>query len=481
VSRPEASPLSSNRPDLHLLDAFAVLHRVLVSLVATVSAISLCGWLIPPLSRVLPHFQLLGMMKVNNALTIFLCSASLILSEPRRPKIAVQLSRLLAGVAMLLTAVLVFERLSGITYRIDTLLAADAASPHPGRVAIEACGTLFLMGFVLFNIRARKRPLARLVDGITLCILFLMLTFASRYAYGLRHVFGSAPSNPMSLQTFSSLCILTWLIVTRRTEYGAFSILLDSEIGGKTARLAAPCAIFLPYIFALFRSLAIKSNLVSETSANAAATSILAVLGFCLVLALARKTKDIDNIVRELSLRDELTELYNRRGFYVLAEQALRFSQRAGESFFVLFIDLDDLKKTNDTLGHEAGSELIRTTAAVLKETFRETDVIGRIGGDEFVVAGRLDADNIANPVRRLEEATLRENSNPARRFPFNYSLGYAFSDGTSSENLEKLLQMADMMMYEAKRTKKHLRPEAEDQEFENYAAGVAATARTRA
>ena len=104
------------------------------------------------------------------------------------------------------------------------------------------------------------------------------------------------------------------------------------------------------------------------------------------MLALGSKTNQLENAIRELSLRDELTSLYNRRGFYVLAEQAYRLAQRAGESFFVLFIDVDGLKKTNDELGHEVGSELLRSIAGLIEHTFRETDVIGRIGGDEFVI-----------------------------------------------------------------------------------------------
>jgi diguanylate cyclase (GGDEF)-like protein len=151
---------------------------------------------------------------------------------------------------------------------------------------------------------------------------------------------------------------------------------------------------------------------------------------------------------------------YNRRGFYVLAEQAFRIAQRAGESFFVLFIDVDGLKKINDELGHEVGSELLRSMGGLIEHTFRETDVIGRIGGDEFVIAGRVDADNLGNPVLRLQEAAFRENSLPGRLFELNFSLGYVLSDNTCSTNLEQLVQKADRIMYEAKRTNKSLRPD---------------------
>jgi diguanylate cyclase (GGDEF)-like protein len=400
------------------------------------------------------------MMKANTALMILLCGVSVLLSGPRRTQTAVQFSRVLAALATLLAAVLVFERFTGITLRIDTLLAADASSPEPGRVSIEACGTLLLIGFVLINLRASKRFLSYVVDFVTLCVVLLTLTMASRYAFGVSHIFEESLRNPMSVPTFVCVGMLTWILVHRRAEYGAFSILIGSQIGAKTARFAAPCAILLPFFFAFASGLAVRFHVASTTVANAAATSTMAICAFVLVLVLGSKTNDLEDAIRELSLRDELTRLYNRRGFYVLAEQAFRLAQRAGESFFVLFIDVDGLKKINDELGHEVGSELLRSMASLIESTFRETDVIGRIGGDEFVVTGRVEAHNADNPVRRLQEATIRENSMPGRPFSLTFSLGYVLADETQSANLEQLVQKADEFMYQAKRAKRSPRPD---------------------
>jgi diguanylate cyclase (GGDEF)-like protein len=400
------------------------------------------------------------MMKANTAVMILLCGVSVHLSGPRQSKTAVQIGRLLAGIETLLAAVLVFERLSGITFQIDNLLAVDA-SPLHGRVSIEACGTLLLVGFVLFNLRERQRFLSRLVDGAVLCLIFLMLTLVSRYAFGITHLFEESPLNPMAAPTLLCVGILTCLVVDRRARYGAFSILVGSRIGTTTARFAAPCAILLPFVFALTSGLAVRFHVVSTTVANATATSTLAVCGLLLVLVLGSRTNALENTIRELPLRDELTNLYNRRGFYVLAEQALRLARRAGESFFVLFIDVDGLKKTNDELGHDIGSELLRSVAGLIDHTFRETDVIGRIGGDEFAIAGRVDAHSVDDPVRRLQEAALRENSMPGRPYSLNFSVGYALSDARQFDSLEELLQKADEIMYEAKRAKKRLKPKA--------------------
>jgi diguanylate cyclase (GGDEF)-like protein len=446
-----AVSLSSSHPDLDVLAVLGVIHRILVVLVLGISAVYLCAWLVPYVGDALPQ----GKMKANSALMILLCGLSALLSEPQRSRIAVQFSRLTAGLATLLAAILLFERLAGITLRVDTMLAADAPSQYPGRVSIEACGILLLMAFVLLNIRARKRSLSHVVDVATLCIVFLMLTYASRYAFGISHLFEQSPRNPMAPQSFLCIGILTWLIVNRRAEYGAFSILIGDQIGAKTTRLAAPCAILLPFVFAFTAALGTHFQVVSSTVAFSTATSSLAVCAFLLVLALGGKINALESAIRELSLRDELTRLYNRRGFYVLAEQAFRLAKRAEESFFVLFIDVDGLKKTNDELGHEVGSELLRSMASLIEHTFRETDVIGRIGGDEFVIAGRVEAHNADNPVRRLQEAAMLENSMPGRLFSLNFSLGYVLADESHSANLEQLVQKADEMMYEAKRAKK--------------------------
>jgi diguanylate cyclase (GGDEF)-like protein len=454
--RPEAVPLSSSRPDLRVLAVLGVIHRILVALVIAIGAIYLCGWLVPYVGHILPS----GKMKANSALLILLCGVSILLSEPQRSKISTQLSRLLAGLATLLAAILVFERITGITLRIDTLLAADADSPFPGRVSIEACGTLLLVGFVLLNLRARKRFLSHVVDGVTLCIVLSMLTLASRYAFGITHMFEHSLRNPMAPLNFLCVGILTWLVVNRRAEYGALSILIGGQIGAKTTRYAAPCAILLPFVFAFTSAWAVRIHLLTSTVANATATSTLSVFAFVLVLVLGSKTNQLESAIRELSLRDELTGLYNRRGFYVLAEQALRLAQRAGESFFALFIDVDGLKKTNDELGHEVGSELLRSIAGLIEHTFRETDVIGRIGGDEFVIAGRVDAQSMDSPVRRLEQATALENSMPGRPFSLNFSFGCVLADETESASLDQLIEKADGMMYQAKRTKKQHRLE---------------------
>ena len=118
-----------------------------------------------------------------------------------------------------------------------------------------------------------------------------------------------------------------------------------------------------------------------------------------------------------LTLRDELTGLYNLRGFHLLADQAPRLAQRSNLPFSVMYIDLDNLKHTNDTLGHEAGSAFLAETSEILRNTFRETDVLGRIGGDEFAIAGHFNTASVFMATQRLEASCAERNAESGRQF----------------------------------------------------------------
>ena len=130
-----------------------------------------------------------------------------------------------------------------------------------------------------------------------------------------------------------------------------------------------------------------------------------------LLMYLAWRLNALETEIQGLSLRDPLTGLYNLRGFRLLAEQALLLAHRSGQPYSVLFIDVDNLKQINDALGHQTGSDLLAATADILREVFRETDVLGRMGGDEFAVAGQFSNSGIAEAAERLRQASMLYNA----------------------------------------------------------------------
>ncbi|MEG5038304.1 MULTISPECIES: diguanylate cyclase [unclassified Microcoleus] len=164
--------------------------------------------------------------------------------------------------------------------------------------------------------------------------------------------------------------------------------------------------------------------------------------------------------VRQLSVTDELTGLYNRRGFFLLANQQLRIARRTQTSYFILFADLDGLKKINDTLGHEMGDRVIVDAAQILKQTFREADIVARLGGDEFALfIPNFSGDSSSNFHGRLQENIDRFNQQSERAY-ISISLGVEFGDLNNEVLLEQLLAKADKLMYEHKRTKRCLNPQ---------------------
>lgn len=155
-------------------------------------------------------------------------------------------------------------------------------------------------------------------------------------------------------------------------------------------------------------------------------------------------------LLASLSLVDELTQLKNRRGFFELAEQALKVARRERHTLGLFFVDLDGLKKINDTLGHLAGDQALRDTAAVLQRTFRESDIIARFGGDEFIALAHVSRDSTALRDRLREQLATLNNQNE-RPYHLEVSIGTALADAMD-ETLEALIARADAAMYEEKR-----------------------------
>ncbi|MCA1765370.1 MAG: sensor domain-containing diguanylate cyclase [Desulfobulbaceae bacterium] len=166
--------------------------------------------------------------------------------------------------------------------------------------------------------------------------------------------------------------------------------------------------------------------------------------------------KNYEAQLHRVSITDELTDLFNRRGFMGMAARQLKIAYRNKENIFLLFADFDNMKWINDNLGHQIGDLALMETAAILKKTFREADLIGRVGGDEFIV---LVADNNTRKtgkmvMARLEENIAEANKRPGRRFKVMLSTGTVFCDHRRSYSIDDLMIKADKLMYRSKKEK---------------------------
>jgi diguanylate cyclase (GGDEF)-like protein/PAS domain S-box-containing protein len=169
------------------------------------------------------------------------------------------------------------------------------------------------------------------------------------------------------------------------------------------------------------------------------------------------KRKEAEDALKILSIRDELTGLYNRRGFFNLAEQSIKTAKRAGAKMLLIYGDMDNLKRINDTMGHQEGDRALFGLAQILKETFRESDIIARMGGDEFVILASNGVEDPTEKVLTRFEKILKDHQYSFNHsYPLSVSLGVICFDPQKPYQIDELLSRADKMMY-ANKLKKEL------------------------
>lgn len=165
--------------------------------------------------------------------------------------------------------------------------------------------------------------------------------------------------------------------------------------------------------------------------------------------------KLMDEELKALSLTDELTGLYNRRGFSALAKQQLKMANRLKRGIFVLYADIDNLKQINDTFGHNEGDRVLIETSDILRNNFRDSDIIARVSGDEFlIIPVGAAGDNIEIVTTRLQECIDVHNAKNPRSYKLSLSAGLAYYDPENPISVDELIFQADKAMYEQKRRK---------------------------
>jgi diguanylate cyclase (GGDEF)-like protein/PAS domain S-box-containing protein len=176
---------------------------------------------------------------------------------------------------------------------------------------------------------------------------------------------------------------------------------------------------------------------------------------FLIIIRDISKALRLEHQLQEASITDHLTGLLNRRGFFTLAEKQLQIAVRKGSQLHLLFADFDGLKKINDTVGHLTGDQALCEAAALLRNTFRGSDIIGRIGGDEFAVlltcfSGDEDQQSVLD---RLAQNMVQDRGE--RRYALSLSCGVAKFDPPQPCSLEELISRADQQMYLQKKSRK--------------------------
>ena len=169
-----------------------------------------------------------------------------------------------------------------------------------------------------------------------------------------------------------------------------------------------------------------------------------------------KKLQKVTEELKELAVTDEMTGLANRRQFYNIAEHVLSKAKRNKKGILVLFADMDKLKHINDKYGHLEGDSSIVEIASILKDTLRESDVIARMGGDEFVILlSDVTSTCGEKAIERLNKAMQLRNLKHHTKYQLSLSIGYAFAAHDDDSTVEDLIDKSDKSMYEQKKKNK--------------------------
>ncbi len=449
--------LQPTEPDSATLERLAHVERALLVAVILLTAANLAGWLFLAAGWSLPDSN--ALMKAPSVFAALFCALSLQFSASQSSSRIRRLGVLLSLASALISLGVVCEYVCHIWFGIDLPVAASQSlmSMFMDRTSFQTAAGFASLAVTILVIPARRLPAVVAADVLTFFLVLLVLVLVSGHLLAVSHVF--APTSTVATSSWSMIALLLLTVVAflRKAENGVYSILLGHGIGSNIARGLSPVLLVLPYLRETLRARFIGSRQMPPHYTTAILASLAVMLSFALLLFLAWRINRMELEIHDLSLRDALTDLYNLRGFRLLAEQALRMARRSGLCFSVLFIDLDNLKRTNDTLGHQAGSDFLVETAKILKSSFREADVVGRIGGDEFAVAGQFNQSGISLAAQRIEESVARRNAQNSSGPPLSLSIGCVTSESLRNESLPELLARADHAMYEEKRRKKIL------------------------
>jgi diguanylate cyclase (GGDEF)-like protein len=215
------------------------------------------------------------------------------------------------------------------------------------------------------------------------------------------------------------------------------------------------CGLFIKYLFYWFPLPEKDMPLIVSGLLIVFLSPVLYAFFYRPMVRQFEKLRIIAAMMRDLAHMDVLTGLYNRRGFLTYADHLLKLSNRTKRGLILIYADLDNMKQINDEFGHEHGDRALVAAAEVLKKTFRSSDVVGRVGGDEFaILALEAKVESLEALRERLNENLRRARYNASSVNKLKFSLGITLYDPDKPQAIEDLLKMADTLMYQNKAVK---------------------------
>jgi diguanylate cyclase (GGDEF)-like protein len=468
-----------------------LVSRVAAVLVMLVGASVLAGWTfnVPALKSIAPN---LVSMTANTALCLSVTGWVLFVQGAAASKLSSKrIGNLLALFAVAISSLSLLEYITNLDFGIDEFLFVDdtrATADHPGRMApVTAISLLFC------NLALLLAPHSRVSRYLAIAVLFLGALATIGYLFGVSSLYQVIGYASVAVHTAVSLMLISLGILASRPQHGMLAIILSDTAGGEMARrllwmiplmsvvlnwlvLQGETTTFYDNRFGLAIScvggialswgviLMIAHRLHLADSQRQQALQQLTALNSSLERRVIKRTQELtfaneklakeiserkqaEEKVYQLSLTDELSGLLNRRGFLLLAEQALKTARRAQTELTLIYVDLDGLKRVNDELGHQAGDTMIVETAQLLRVSFRESDLIGRLGGDEFALLA-ISTDSPEFMLARLQDSLVQFNKIGSLPYPLSFSVGHVQCLPLEEKSLFDLLADADRCMY---------------------------------
>lgn len=482
---------------------FITYARLAAVIVTIIGVVVLTGWLfdVPALRTVFPGWTA---MKVNTASIFTVLGVGLWCATFRASLVAGLIRRLGAVLAILVGGLTLIEYVMSVDLAIDLLLPVELQHSQeqevlfPGRMAHATALCLLLFGFGLLLDGRRLLP-----QIFASSALFISLMALVGYLFDVSVLYSVGLYSSMAIHTVIALILLNTGLLVIQQRSGFVELLISDTAGGKVARslLASIPVVVLGiggvlvvgeglgyydnrFSLALMATLSIATliavilrtarHLHRIDKSRGYAQAELAALNAALELRIVERTRALEAVnsklmgemsqrqkveddMRRLSLTDELTGLHNRRSFFLLADRLMHSARRNDQSCLLFFIDLDGLKKTNDVHGHEAGDLAIVAAAQVLKAAFGDSDVVARIGGDEFVVLA-IDMGESADALSARVQVLVDEfNGSDRCRYPVGLSIGAVGCSPKELKPLGDLLAGADAAMYANKQRRQQV------------------------
>lgn len=440
------APLALTRNNASVARAYMAMAELVAIVVAAFALVVFLTWM-SGVGPFLPFVQSSGSMRAAAALAALVSTIALLVSR-RTPRTGAAL----AIVVALLGACELIRYGLGVANPCwcDDMPAFVAWSARPPGPMTE----LAALAFVLLGVAGATTAVQRLIWLRDACLLgVIAISLAALASFGLILAGDSAAllkRLPASTAVIMLLLALAWFGI--HPEAGLTRIMIADSLGGAFARRLILPTLLLPVLLTfVFKAaqdrLGLPESLVLSLAAVATGALVAEmILSVAVLLDRSEQERRVVHALREDASTDGLTRLTNRRAFDAALLDAFR--DGATDGIALLMLDLDHFKRFNDSFGHQAGDEVLRTTGRLLRAAVRPEDVVARYGGEEFAILLTHDASAKARAVSERILAAFRTERWPLRRVTI--SIGAAIA--TAEDTTESLLRRADGALYRSKR-----------------------------